>query len=86
MPARDQFLTEDFLAPALASWIFEDTPSSFLPDFGQGDRAALERSFERASDGMLARPFLNLFSYKEAAITNGGPTPLASDPSPQRHA
>ena len=24
---------------------------------------------------MLARPFLNLFSYKEAAITNGGPTP-----------
>jgi hypothetical protein len=32
-----QFLTEDFLAPALASLIFVDTPSSFLPDLGQHD-------------------------------------------------
>jgi hypothetical protein len=75
-PLATDFLKEDFLAPALASLFFRDTPSSFLPDFGQDDRGAtLERTFEHASGGLLARPFLNLFSYKEAAITNGGTTP-----------
>ncbi len=70
------FLKEDFLAPALASWIFEDTPSSFLPDLGQADRAvALEQSFEQASNDLLTRPFLNLVSYSDAAIANGGPAP-----------
>ncbi|MGO7998471.1 hypothetical protein ACC734_40060, partial [Rhizobium ruizarguesonis] len=29
------FLAADFLAPALASLVFVDAPSSFLPDFGQ---------------------------------------------------
>jgi hypothetical protein len=70
------FLKEDFLAPALASLIFEDTPSSFLPDLGQADRAvALEQSFEHASNDLLTRPFLDLVSYTEAAIANGGPAP-----------
>lgn len=59
-PRATDFLKEDFLAPALASLVFQDAPSSFLPDFGQGDRgAALEKSFERASNDLLARPFLS---------------------------
>ena len=62
-PATD-FLTEDFLAPTLASGIFKDLPASFLPDLWQDDRgAALEEGFEHASDGLLARPFLSLFPY-----------------------
>ena len=59
-----KFLTEDFLAPTLASGIFKDLPASFLPDLGQDDRgAALEQGFEHASGGRLARPFLSLFPY-----------------------
>ena len=34
-PLSTKFLTADFLAPALASLVFVDTPSSFLP-FGAG--------------------------------------------------
>jgi hypothetical protein len=61
-PRATDFLKEDFLAPALASLVFQDAPSSFLPDLGQGDRGtALERSFEHASDNLLARPFLSFF-------------------------
>ncbi len=75
-PLATGYLTEDFLAPALATWIFEDTPSSFLPDFGQGDRgAALEKSFEHASDDMLARPFLSFFRLKQDAAPNDGEEP-----------
>jgi hypothetical protein len=63
-PATD-FLKGDFLAPPLAKWIFVDTPASFLPDFGVDDRgAALERSFEDSSDGLLKRPFLSFFRRK----------------------
>jgi hypothetical protein len=65
-PLAMTFLTADFLAPALASLVFVDTPSNFLPDFGQGDRGtALEKTFERASAGLLTRPFLSLFPYKK---------------------
>jgi hypothetical protein len=57
-----EFLSEDFLAPTLASWIFKDVPASFLPDLWQDDRAAaLEQGFEHASKGLLERPFLSLF-------------------------
>jgi hypothetical protein len=59
-----KFLSEDFLAPTLASGIFKDGPASFLPDLGQDDRgAALEQGFEHASQGLLERPFLSLFPY-----------------------
>jgi hypothetical protein len=59
-----EFLTEDFLAPTLASAIFKDGPASFLPDLRQDDRgAALEQGFEHASQGSLGRPFLSLFPY-----------------------
>ncbi|RBP17514.1 hypothetical protein DFR50_1025 [Roseiarcus fermentans] len=62
-PATD-YLKADFLAPPLASLVFVDALSSFLPDLGQGDRgAALEASFEQASGGMLARPFLSFSPY-----------------------
>ena len=71
-PHATGFLTADFLAPALASLVFVDTPSSFLPDFRQSDRgAALERSFEKASGGLLARPFLSLFPYKKDPAAAG---------------
>ena len=71
-PFSTTFLTADFLAPALASLVFMDTPSSFLPDFGQGDRGtALERSFESASGGLLTRPFLSLFPYKKDSAVKG---------------
>jgi hypothetical protein len=60
------FLTEDFLAPVLASGIFIDTVASFLPEFPHTDRGvALEKSFEQASGGLLARSFLSLFRYGE---------------------
>ena len=63
-PKSTEFLTEDFLAPTLASGIFKDLPSSLLPDLWQDDRgAALEQGFEHASGGRLARPFLSLFPY-----------------------
>ncbi len=71
-PLATTFLTADFLAPALASLVFVDTPSSFLPDFGQVDRGtALERSFENASGGLLSRPFLSLFRYKKDPAAEG---------------
>jgi hypothetical protein len=45
-----------------------DTPSSFLPDFGQDDRGTtIEKSLEHASGELLARPFLSFFRY---AATN----------------
>ena len=67
-PRATDFLKQDFLAPALASLVFQDAPSSFLPDFGQGDRgAALEKSFERASNDLLARPFLSFFRQNDPA-------------------
>lgn len=73
-PFATTFLTEDFLAPALASLVFVDAPSSFLPDLGQIDRGtALERSFEIASGGLLSRPFLSLFPYKKDLVTEGRP-------------
>jgi hypothetical protein len=75
-PVATGYLTEDFLAPALASWIFEDTPSSFLPDFGQGDRGvALEKSFEHASGDVLARPFLSFFRLKKSDTSDDGGAP-----------
>lgn len=75
-PVATDYLTEDFLAPALASLIFEDTPSSFLPDLGQEDRgAALEKSFEHASGGLLARPFLSFFRLKQDEASNDGQGP-----------
>jgi hypothetical protein len=62
------FLKEDFLAPALASLVFMDTPSTFLPGLGQGDRgAAIEQIFEDASGGLLRRPFLSFFHYAKGA-------------------
>lgn len=71
-PLATTFLSADFLAPALASLVFVDTPSSFLPDFGQEDRGtALERSFETASGGLLTRPFLSLFPYKKNLAAEG---------------
>ena len=74
-PFATTFLTADFLAPALASLVFVDTPSSFLPNLGQVDRGtALEKSFESASEGLLTRPFLSLFTYKKDPAAKG-PTP-----------
>jgi hypothetical protein len=56
------YLTSDFLAPAIASLVFADGPSNFLPDFGQIDRgAALERAFEKGSNDHLAYSFLSFF-------------------------
>ena len=81
-PLATAIYQEDFLAPALASWIFEDTPSSFLPDFGQGDRgAALEKSFEHASGDMLARPFLSFFRLKQRRSSPMTGTPPGGDRS-----
>jgi hypothetical protein len=71
-PLATTFLTADFLAPALANLVFVDAPSSFLPNIGQIDRGtALERSFENASGGLLARPFLSLFPYKKDSVAEG---------------
>ncbi|MGO7283340.1 hypothetical protein ACCT25_13280, partial [Rhizobium ruizarguesonis] len=71
-PRATTYLTADFLAPALANLVFVDTPSSFLPDFGQIDRGtALEKSFEYASGGLLARPFMSLFPYKADPAATG---------------
>jgi hypothetical protein len=71
-PLSTTFLTADFLAPALASLVFVDTPSSFLPDFGQDDRGTvLEKTFESASRGLLKRPFLSLFPYKKDTTVKG---------------
>jgi len=62
------FLQSDFLAPAIASLVFVDGLSNFMPDFGQIDRgAALERSFENGSKGYLAYSFLSFFPDKETS-------------------
>jgi hypothetical protein len=53
-----QFLTEDFLAPALASLIFVDTPSSFLPDLGQHDRGtAVKKALSMQAAACWRDPF-----------------------------
>ena len=76
-PAATSFLTEDFLAPVLASGIFVDAIASFLPEFPHADRGvALERSFEQASDGWLARPFLSLFPYSKDPAIHGPWRPI----------
>jgi len=59
------YLQSDFLAPAIASLVFADGPSNFLPDFGQVDRGtALERSLEDGSKGYLGYSFLSFFPNK----------------------
>jgi hypothetical protein len=59
------YLQSDFLAPAIASLVFADGPSNFLPDFGQVDRGtALEWSFENGSKGHLGHSFLSFFPSK----------------------
>jgi hypothetical protein len=61
-PKATNYLKGDFLAPALASWIFVDAPSNLLPNLGQIDRGtAIEQSFEEASKDWLTRPFLSFF-------------------------
>ncbi|MGJ5178784.1 hypothetical protein ACQR16_27840 [Bradyrhizobium oligotrophicum] len=67
-------LHDDFLAPAIASLVFTDAPSNFLPDFGQFDRgAALELAFERGSKGRLNHSFLSFFPRREDLQTNWRP-------------
>jgi hypothetical protein len=76
-PDATSFLTEDFLAPVLASGIFIDAVASFLPEFPHADRGvALERSFEQASGGLLARPFLSLFPYGGDGAIHGPWRPI----------
>jgi len=59
------YLQSDFLAPAIASLVFSDGPSNFLPDLGQVDRGtALERSLENGSKGYLGYSFLSFFPNK----------------------
>jgi hypothetical protein len=66
-----RYLSNDFLAPAIASMIFRDVPGGFLP-LDIADRGvALEWSFEDASDGVLRRPFLSLF--RTAGPDTGAP-------------
>ena len=56
------YLKADFLAPALASMFFHDVPANLIPFFPGSDRGvALEQTFEAASGGRLALPFLNFF-------------------------
>jgi hypothetical protein len=63
-----QFLEADFLAPALASLIFHDSPANLLPTLWGPDRGvALERSFEAASDDKFAKPFLSFFPRLKSA-------------------
>jgi hypothetical protein len=70
-------LQSDFLAPAIASLVFADGPSNFLPDFGQVDRGtALERSFENASKGYLGYSFLSFFPNKSNLSSNWRPALL----------
>jgi hypothetical protein len=59
------YLQSDFLAPAIASLVFADSASNFLPDLGQIDRGtALEQSFENGSGGHLGHSFLSFFPNK----------------------
>ena len=66
------FLDEDFLAPAIATLAFVDLPSTMLPDLGailpngtMNRATVLERAFEDASEGLLARPFLAFFPNED---------------------
>jgi hypothetical protein len=60
-----EYLQSDFLAPAIASLVFADSASNFLPDLGQIDRGtALEQSFESGSGGHLGHSFLSFFPKK----------------------
>jgi hypothetical protein len=71
------YLQSDFLAPAIASLVFVDGISNFLPDFGQVDRGtALERSFETASKGNLGYSFLSFFPNKSDLSKNWRPALL----------
>ncbi|WP_407175473.1 hypothetical protein [Bradyrhizobium sp. STM 3562] len=71
------FLQSDFLAAPIASLVFVDGPSNFLPDLGQVDRGtALERSFEKASGGYLAHSFLSFFPDVKTASKNWTPSLL----------
>lgn len=57
-----KYLEADFLAPALVSMIFHDSPANLLPTLWGPDRGvALERSFEAASNDKLGKPFLSFF-------------------------
>ena len=72
-----EFLQSDFLAAAIASLVFVDGPSNFLPDLGQIDRGtALERSFEKGSGGYLAHSFLSFFPDTKAASQRWRPSLL----------
>jgi hypothetical protein len=71
------YLQSDFLAPAIASLVFVDGVSNFLPDFGQVDRGtALEQSFEAASKGNLGYSFLSFFPNKSDLSKNWRPALL----------
>jgi len=72
-----EFLQSDFLAAAIASLVFVDGPSNFLPDLGQIDRGtALERSFEKGSGGYLAHSFLSFFPDPKTASQRWRPSLL----------
>lgn len=70
-----EYLKHDFLAPGLASWIFIDGPSNFLPDFGQISRGeALERAFENSSNaGLLSHKFLSFFPVSGSSVSHWRP-------------
>jgi hypothetical protein len=71
------FLQSDFLAAPIASLVFVDGPSNFLPDLGQIDRGtALERSFEKGSGGYLAHSFLSFFPDVKTASKRWTPSLL----------
>jgi len=72
---RDDIPDRGFPRARSCEFVFVDTPASLLPDFGQSDRgAALERSFETASGGLLRRPFLSFFPYdKDPAVERQQP-------------
>ena len=72
--SRRTFLKEDFLAPAVASLVFMDAPSSFLPDLGSGRSrlGARKRASNTQADGLLARPFLSFFHFAKDSVANKG--------------
>jgi hypothetical protein len=71
------YLQSDFLAPAIASLVFADAPSNFLPDFGQVDRGtALEQSLENGSKGYLGYSFLSFFPNTSDLSENWRPALL----------
>ncbi|WP_027527490.1 hypothetical protein [Bradyrhizobium sp. Ec3.3] len=71
------FLQTDFLAASIASLVFVDGPSNFLPDLGQNDRGtALELSLENSSSGYLAHSFLSFFPDANSASERWTPSLL----------